>query len=148
MLKGSKYTIFFVCWITYVSAYLCRVNLSSALYKLESVFNVGTGSLGLIGGLFFITYAVGQLINGFIGDRISPHKFITLAVFGTAIMNTIISFNENFYIIMICWALNGYFQSMFWGPLMRILSGSFSREEHVSVSTGMTASMVIGFILS
>lgn len=146
--RTNKNMIFIICWITYVAAYLCRVNISSALSKLGTAFHVTNSTLGIIGSLFFITYAIGQLLNGFIGDRVSPYKFLTLAIAGTATLNFIISLSNHLYVIMICWALNGYFQSMFWGPLMRILSEYFSKEHHVNVSTGMTASMVVGYILS
>jgi len=144
----SKKIIFLICWITYVCAYLCRVNLSSVLSKLESSLNVSTGLLGVLGSVFFISYAIGQLLNGFIGDRISPYKFIIIATLGTGVLNVLISASTNYYIIMICWALNGYFQSMFWGPLMRILSERFSKKDHVNISSGMSASMSMGFILS
>ena len=144
----NRRLIFFICWITYIMAYLCRVNFSSALGKLETALSVNSSSLGIIGSLFFITYACGQLINGYIGDKISPYKFITLAIFGTALLNILITFTDNFFLIMILWGANGYFQSMLWGPLMRLLSMHFDKKYNVNISTGMSTSMVMGFSIS
>ena len=147
-LLQSRRLFFAVCWLTYVSCYLCRVNMSSALYKLEQSLSVSAESLGMLGSLFFVVYAVGQLVNGFIGDRVSPYLFIPLSILGTASLNLVISLSRSFWVLLVCWGLNGYFQSMLWGPLMRVLSGRFSKEENANVALGMSTSIVTGFILS
>ena len=122
--------------------------MSAAIPELGTAFNVTNGYLGIVSSLFFISYAIGQLINGIIGDRISPYKFLIFALAGTVLINFFISFTNNFYIILICWTINGYFQSMFWGPLMRVLSQTFKKEHNANISVGMSASMVTGYILS
>lgn len=146
--KTKNLMFFLICWLTYVSSYLCRVNLSSVFYKLESEFQSNSTFLGVLGTLFFFTYAFGQLINGYIGDHVSPYKFITFAVFGTAVLNFVIPTTSSIYILMVCWGLNGIFQSMLWGPLIRVLSFHFPQEQRVNVVSGMSSSIIAGFILS
>lgn len=145
---NREFTVFAVCWLTYVITYLCRVNFSSAMSKLSQVMKVNTTQLGTIGSSFFIVYAVGQLINGYIGDKISPYKFVAVALFGTGILNFAISCVDSYLLLMVFWTLNGYFQSMLWGPLMRILSQHISPSHTVWVSTGMSTSMVVGYLTS
>ena len=144
----NRRLFFAACWLTYVCCYLCRVNMSAALGKLEQSLEISSETLGLLGSLFFVVYAVGQLVNGFIGDRVSPYLFIPLSILGTASLNLIISLFSSFWELLICWGLNGYFQSMLWGPLMRVLSERFSKEENANVALGMSTSIVTGFILS
>lgn len=144
----KKWSLFSLCWITYVVTYLCRVNFSSVMAKLSSSIQVGMIELGMVGSCFFFTYAIGQIVNGYIGDRVAPHKFITVAIIGTGLLNILISFCDRYEQILIIWALNGYFQSMIWGPLMRILAQRYDESETMKVSTGMSTSMVAGFILS
>lgn len=137
-----------LCWVTYLSAYLCRVNMSTVLYKLGPALGVGTEGLGLLGSLFFITYAIGQLVNGYLGDRVRPSAYLTTAVFATAVLNLIISFSNNYAVMLACWALNGFAQSMFWGPLMRMLSHRFDRSSNVNLAIVMSSSFNTGYILS
>ena len=146
-LSGKK-SIFLICWATYILAYMCRVNLSSAMLKIQDGLNVGADLIGVAGGLFFLFYAVGQFINGFLGDRVSPYRFIFLAALGTAFLNIFIAAQNNIYIIMCCWAVNGYVQSMFWGPLVRILAGRFNESERADVSVGMQTTSLFGTVIS
>lgn len=140
--------VFAACWATYVVTYLCRVNYSSAILKLSQEMQISSSKLGTVGSTFFAIYAVGQLINGLIGDRVSPYKFVTIAILGTAVLNLGISFSRGYFQLLVLWSLNGFFQSMLWGPLMRILSQTFPAERTMQVSTGMSTSMVIGYITS
>lgn len=110
--------------------------------------SLSTAQLGIIGSAFFISYAVGQLINGFISDRVHPYKFIIFALFGSISLNAMVSVCNTFIPILLFWALNGYFQSVFWASLTRILSLFSKPEKHSTVATVMSSSMVAGFVVS
>ena len=43
-------------WVTYVTAYLCRVNLSTVLDKLSVGLNVSMEFLGIASSVYFVTY--------------------------------------------------------------------------------------------
>ncbi len=140
--------IFFICWSTYICIYICRVNISIALPEIKKTFQNGMGLAGIIGSAFFMVYAVGQLVNGFLGDRLASKKLVAAALLGTVLMNLIIGISNSIMVIAVCWGINGYFQSMVWGPLMRILSGLFNKEELRRVSTRMSTTMVLGYALA
>lgn len=146
--KSRHLTVFAACWATYVVTYLCRVNYSSAMLKLSQEMGISSSQLGTIGSVFFAIYAIGQLFNGWVGDKVSPYKFVSIAILGTAILNLGMSLSHEYSQLLVLWALNGYFQSMLWGPLMRILSQQFPPNRTMQVSTGMSTSMVIGYIIS
>ena len=145
---SKKWFLFLLCWTTYVITYLCRVNFSSVLDKLSAGIGVSAARMGLIGSCFFFTYALGQIINGRLGDRISPFSFILFAITATGILNLAMTRTDSYPILLLIWGCNGYVQSMLWGPMMRILSERFLPEERMKISTGMSTSMVVGFIIS
>ena len=68
-----------ICFLTYLTAYLCRVNFSASLTSLSAARALEYDLLGAAGAAFFAVYAVGQLINGFLGDHIHPVRFILMA---------------------------------------------------------------------
>lgn len=57
-------------WVTYASYYLGRVNLSTAIPDLREGLHLSSQDVGLLSSGFFLSYALGQLISGHLGDRI------------------------------------------------------------------------------
>lgn len=109
----KKQAILALCILTYISAYLCRLNYASAILKIGADLEVNAAALGAVGSLFFISYAVGQLVNGFLGDRISPPRFILTAVVATGLLNVAMIFAGRLWVIALIWTVNGYVQSIF-----------------------------------
>ena len=97
------------------------------------------------GEFLFWAYGIGQLINGYIGDRISGRIFIFFGLV-SALINIFFGLAPTLVVMVILWMFNGYFQSMLWGPIVRILSRWFHREENTRVSVGISTSMVGGFL--
>lgn len=137
-----------LCWITYVFAYLCRLNLSTVLDKAALGLNVTVEYLGIASSVYFGTYAVGQLLNGFVGDRVSPHKYILVALLMTGSINTVLGLQSSGAVFLVLWGLNGFCQSMFWSTLLRLLSLYSGDGEKKRVSTVMTTCSVTGYFLS
>jgi OPA family sugar phosphate sensor protein UhpC-like MFS transporter len=68
--------------------------------------------IGIIGSALFFTYAVGKFINGFLTDRANIRRFMATGIFISAIINLILGFYHTFYVFILLWGLNGWFQSM------------------------------------
>lgn len=135
-------------WATYVAAYLCRVNLSTVLDKLAAGLDVSVEYLGLASALYFVTYAVGQLLNGYLGDRVDPYRFLLLALLLTGGINLILSVQDSGTLFTALWCLNGFAQSIFWCALLRLLSFRSGEGQRKTVSTVMSTCSVAGYLLS
>lgn len=64
--------LFLLCWFAYFSAYLGRLNYSVALAGMVESDLFTKSDAGLIGMAYFLMYGFGQIISGFLGDRVSP----------------------------------------------------------------------------
>ncbi len=137
-----------LCWVTYVFAYLCRLNLSTVLDKVSVGLDVSMTYLGIAGAVYFGTYALGQLLNGFIGDRVSPHRFIMTALLLTGGINVILGLQSSGTVFLLLWGVNGFCQSMFWSTLLRLLSVYSEEPDKKFVSTTMVTCAVTGYFLS
>jgi len=124
--------------MTYLTAYLCRVNFSSAMQAIVTEKAMTTGQLGTVGAVFYAVYACGQLVNGYIGDRVMPNRFILLAFGGTMLCNLGMAFADSMAMMLVLWGLNGCFQSMFWSTIIRILSQNVSAEKRAVTSMGIS----------
>lgn len=140
--------VLLLSWTTYMTAYLCRVNLSTVLDKLAEGLGVSVEYLGLASSLYFVVYAVGQLLNGAVGDRVNPCRFITLALACTGGINLILSMQDSGGWFIVLWGLNGFCQSMFWSTLLRLLARHAREDQRKNVSTAMAISSVAGYLVS
>ncbi len=137
--------MFWLMWITCASFYLYRVNISIAMPKIMEEYGLTKSEMGLILSSLFLLYAIGQFINGQLGDKLNSRKIITLGLLSSAILNIIFGFNTGILIIMvIIWGLNGYFQSMGWGPTVKAMANWFPVRIRGRISGRLGTSYIIG----
>ena len=65
---------------------------------------------------FFWTHALGQLVNGRLGEFAGPTRIIFIGAVGSVAANLLISLQSSLWIMAVVWGINGYFQSMCWTP--------------------------------
>ena len=136
-----------LCCVTYGLAYMCRINLSSAISKMADGFGTTVTAIGIFGTLQTFTYACGQLINGYIISRHRPRIVIFCAVIGSAAANLLMGITDNYYFALVLWCVNAYMQSLFWGAMVRIIN---AYPESRSETTVMWTILVlpISYIIS
>jgi OPA family glycerol-3-phosphate transporter-like MFS transporter len=144
----SKHLIFLLCWLVYAFAYFSRVNISIILPELQHVFGWTTSQIGLIGSGFFWVYGIGHFINGYIGDKVSGKWYVFIGAFLIAISNLLAGFAKNLPLLVIIWSVHGFFQSMIWGPMIRILTNWYEESSRGKVATAISTSMVTGYFLA
>src|SRR5881628_1187786 len=98
--------------LMYSGYYLCRYNLPVANETLRARFDWSKEEMGYVILATMVSYAVGQLVNGLIADRIGGRKAILIGATGTVILNVALGFGEyvgalTYFIVV--WGLNGYF---------------------------------------
>lgn len=117
--------ILLTVWITYSTFYLCRVNLSIAVPGIMDEYGYSKTAMGGVMTALLIAYAIGQFVNGQLGDKFGARKLITLGIFVSAILNIAFGFSPGITAMIAIWALNGYFQSMGWGPSVKTIANWF-----------------------
>ena len=79
-------------FLVYFFSYAMRLDYSASLVAIVSDLKItNTMASAAVTGSF-ITYGVGQVVCGFIGDKISPVKMISVAMLGTVLVNALVSF--------------------------------------------------------
>lgn len=137
-----------LCWIAYVCAYLVRTNLSVSLTGMMSEFHWSNASGGLIGSVFFWCYAMGQLINGYIGDKFNSRSLVFIGLAASGILNIAVGLSSSYIAIIIFWGINGFFLSALWGPIVRTTAVWFETKKRTAVAVILSLSMIGGYIIS
>ena len=110
------------CISTYLVSYITRNVLSvSAPQMVEEAFFTKKYT-GLLSSVCFIFYAVGQLINGFIGDRARPKYMVSAGLLISGLAALTVPMVQNRMVHFVCFAVMGYSLSMLRGPMTKIIS--------------------------
>ncbi|UCG46735.1 MAG: MFS transporter [Phycisphaerales bacterium] len=137
--------MFWLMWVTYASFYLCRVNISIALPKIMEESDLTKSRMGLVLSSLFLLYAVGQFINGQLGDKLNSRRIITFGLLSSAALNIAFGFHGGIVAFMVVvWGLNGYFQSMGWGPTVKAMANWFPAKIRGKISGRLGTSYIIG----
>ena len=137
--------MFWLMWITYASFYLCRVNISIAMPKIMEEFALTKTDMGLVLSSLFLFYAIGQFINGQLGDKLNSRRIVTLGLLSSAVLNIIFGFTGGILGLMIViWGLNGYFQSMGWAPTVKAMANWFPSRVRGKISGRLGTCYILG----
>jgi len=141
--------MFWLMWVTYASFYLCRANISIAMPKIMEEFSLTKTDMGLVLSSLFLLYAIGQFINGQLGDKLNSKRIITLGLLSSAVMNIVFGFSGGILgLMVVIWGLNGYFQAMGWGPTVKSMANWFPAEVRGKISGRLSTSYIIGGAIS
>src|SRR5437773_1434984 len=116
----------------YASYYMCRYNWSVAYKAVGDSLGFTNTQLGWISGAFFWSYALGQLINGPIIDRVGGRRAMVLGALGTVCMNLALAAGARVPVLpyFLCiWGLNGYLQAFGASSLVKVNANWMRKRE-------------------
>ena len=133
-----------LCSIAYFAVYIARNALSAAAPKMTEA-GYTEEYIGSVSSLFFIFYAIGQLINGIIGDKVKAKWMISGGLLFAAISNLLFPYLGNYpTLAMLIYALSGFFLSMIYGPMTKVVSENTEPIHAVRCSIGYTFASFFG----
>ena len=150
--KSGKNFIFvwigIVCIGTYIANYYLRNILSVAAPDLILGNEFTEASIGLLSSTYMLFYAAGQLVNGFLGDILSPKWmiFTGMTLGGCAvIIFPLLSFDV---LRIISFAVLGFGLSMVRGPLMKIISESTNPRQARLICVFLSVASFLGPLIA
>ena len=142
----------FLCCLAYFMSYLTRLNYAACMVELQQVLGIGKSIAGLPVTMCFLSYGAGQLVCGFLGDRLNPKGMIFAGLAGSAVCNLLVAACPRMEVIIPVWCVNGFFQSMLWPPMVRImaemLSDKWYRQSCVLVSMASALATIAIYVLA
>lgn len=136
--------LFALCWAAYFSTYLGRLNYSASLTEMIRSQGLPKGEAGMIGMAFFLAYGGGQLLNGFLGDKLPPKWMIFIGLTGSGLANIAVPLCGTAAGMTAVWAANGFLQSFIWSPIVKIFSQRFLKEDRMKACIHITSTVPLG----
>ncbi len=108
--------------------------------------------IGLASSVYFYTYAIGQLINGAIGDKIKSKYMMSFGLGLAGISNFLFAFfcngNELYgeipFTSYIAYGARGFFLAMIYGPMTKVVSENMELKYSTRCSLGYTFASYFG----
>jgi MFS transporter, OPA family, sugar phosphate sensor protein UhpC len=148
-LRAHQLRVFWLLWGAYAAYYLCRVNFAVAQPAILKEFPSWTSSqIGTIPSTYAAVYAVGQIVNGTLGQRYGTRRLMTLALVMAAVTNLLFAFTSSFNVMRLLWAANGWFQSAGWSLMVHTVSNWNTSERRGFLIGRLSTCYQVGNVLS
>ena len=133
-----------LCTVAYFAVYLAR-NILSAVTPAMVNEGYTEAHIGSISALFFTFYAVGQLINGIVGNKINAKWMMSIGLLGAGAANLVFSRITPYpEAASLAYAFVGFFLSMVYGPMTKVVSENVEPLYATRCSLGYTFSSFLG----
>lgn len=154
MITDSKIAtkLAYLCMIVYFTSYMTRLNYGAVVSEIVASEGITKEAASLAVTGLFITYGVGQIISGWLGDRFSPKTIMFCGLILSTAMNLLVPLNTNVVYITTVWCINGFGQALMWPPIVKILSTCLVPEDYlkatVTVSWGSSFGTIVIYLLA
>ena len=120
--RRQAFRIGTLCIVTYLASYITKNILSVSTPEMIKETFFSKEYIGLLSSICFIFYAIGQFINGFIGDNTHPKYMVIIGLGISSVSTFSVPLTYNRFIHFAAFALIGFGLSMLRGPLMKTIS--------------------------
>ena len=147
-LRNNYIKLGLACFLCYMGCYTGKTILSASSPFLQSSNVFTADQIGSMGSALFFAYGFGQLVNGTLGDIISPKLMAFLGIMTSGLLVICLPFIPGFSFNMIIWAIIGFFCSMMWGPLTKIIAENSTGDTGRKLMLALNASLVAGTLMA
>jgi len=135
-----------LCFVSYLGVYFLRNILSTISPQMINEGRITNDQIGSLSSLFFITYAIGQLINGVIGDKIKAKYMLSIGLVFAGISNYLFMefFESHWFLAYVIYGLSGFFLSMIYGPMTKVVAENVTPIYAVRCSVGYSFASFLG----
>ena len=145
--KYSERAIVAICSLVYFASYFTRKGFASVMTGMISAGVIDKSMGGFIGMGLFISYGVGQLISGYLGDKMKPMNLIFIGLGLSGVCNLLMPIVPSSALMIPVWTVNGLAQAMLWPPIVRMLSDSLDHERFVRANLVVTSAAHVSTVL-
>ncbi len=135
-----------LCSVSYLAVYFARNMLSAVTPQMIEGGVYSEPFIGDLSAMYFMFYAVGQLINGLIGDRIKAKYMISFGLLLAGVSNIIfvnmVSITP--VVATVAYGFTGFFLSMIYAPMTKVVAENTEPIYATRCSMGYTFASFFG----
>ena len=141
-----------LCSLVYFCSYLTRLGYAAVMVEMIAAEGFTRAGASAAVTALFISYGTGQVLSGFLGDRLVPHKMIFFGMLVSSCMNLLIPLCPTTLLMTAVWCINGFAQAMMWPPLVRIMAELLDEDDYkvavTRVNWGSSMGTIVIYLLA
>ncbi len=127
--NSAKWRMLLATMFCYLFYYTGRQTFGFAIPCIEEELGLSKTTLGYFGTALLWSYAMGQAVNGNLGDKYGGRLMMSLGAVLSCGFNWIVSFGVGFWSLFVPWTGNGFVQSMGWAPGSKVVCNWWGHHE-------------------
>ena len=127
--RAAQWRMLLASMFCYFFYYTGRQTFGFAIPGIEAELGLSKTQLGGAGLVLLWSYAIGQSINGNLGDKFGGRRMMSLGAILSCGLNWVVSFSTGLVSLLVPWGINGYAQAMAWAPGSRLLANWWGPQE-------------------
>ena len=149
---GRPRLLAFFCCLAYFASYVTRINYIAVRLAIADELMLSApelvAELGIAISAASITYGIGQLVSGVLGDRLPPIALVCVGLGGAVFCNLLMPLlYPSVYWMALVWGVNGFFQSLIRPPLGRIIAANYDEKGYIDTCVAVSNSSQVATVL-
>ena len=137
----------FLFTMTYLVSYMTRINLGAVITAIVEDTGMTKTMISMAVTGSSITYCIGQLLSGWIGDRVSPKKLVFIGLVTSVAMNLLLPICTDHYQMTAVWCVNGLAQAFMWPPMVKLMVCLFTATDYQRATTKVCWGSSLGTVI-
>jgi len=134
-----------MCSLSYLAVYIARNILGAVSPQMEAGGAFTKESIGMLSSIYFTCYAVGQLINGMIGEKIKSKYMISFGLILAGVCNFLLpQLSGSLLATYASYGATGFFLSMIYAPMTKVVAENAEPIYATRCSLGYTFASFFG----
>lgn len=134
-----------LCSVAYLAVYIAKNILSAASPQITETGAYTVEFVGTLSALYYSCYAVGQLINGYIGDKVKTKYMISFGLILASLGFFLLpQFQGHERYAAIAYGSAGFFMAMIYGPMTKVVAENTDPIYATRCSMGYTLASFMG----
>ncbi len=146
--EKSSFILFWCLFFIYTSNIIGKTSFSAATVALIDEDILTKTQAGLISGAYWFIYAAGQLVGGFLVNRISPYLCLNISIIGSALSNLLLVGVDGFLPMLVIWSLGSAAQFGHWPAVLKLVSTEIVPRQRMMAMGRLAFCYCLGSILS
>ncbi len=135
--------LFLISWAVYFCTYMGRLNYPAVMSELIGV-HMTKSAAGWISTVFLVAYALGQLINGALAEKVSSRNMVAFGIVGAGVLNLVFPLTDSYILWLILRFLTGLCMSMVWPSMLKSMITLMQEKDKLAYTVHISSSIAAG----
>ena len=133
---------------SYLACYFCKNILSVVSPHIVETSDITVAFIGTLSTFNMIFYAIGQLVNGIIGDKVKAKYLVSIGLLLSGVCSLFMTATEQPIVMIIAYSLIGFFLSMLYAPLVKVIAENTHPSHALRCCLALTFASLFGVPLA